>query len=128
MYAESNVTSCICHKLGICTLINPSVGDLIYFVCKFQALTDTGNHVTLRIHLIYSRPTFDTLFSIIYSCSLPCNSYRVYSLVSIASSRRRGKDVWSNPPLFHGPVSECCRTNSVRFTDLNILGMVLRNL
>ena len=30
MYAESNVTSCICHKLGICTLTNPSVGDVIY--------------------------------------------------------------------------------------------------
>ncbi len=30
MYAESNVTSCICHKLGICTLANPSVGDVIY--------------------------------------------------------------------------------------------------
>ena len=44
MYAESNVTSCICHKLGICTLV-----------------TDTGSHVTLRIHLMYSMPTFDTL-------------------------------------------------------------------
>ncbi len=32
MYAESNVTSCICHKLGICTLTNPSVGDVIYFL------------------------------------------------------------------------------------------------
>ena len=30
MYAESNVTSCICHGLGICTLTNPSVGDVIY--------------------------------------------------------------------------------------------------
>ncbi len=30
MYAESNVTSCICHKLGICTLTNPSLGDVIY--------------------------------------------------------------------------------------------------
>ncbi len=30
MYAESNVTSCICHKLGICTLTNPRVGDVIY--------------------------------------------------------------------------------------------------
>ena len=30
MYAENNVTSCICHKLGICTLTNPSVGDVIY--------------------------------------------------------------------------------------------------
>ncbi len=30
MYAESNVTSCICHKLGICTLTNPSVGNVIY--------------------------------------------------------------------------------------------------
>ena len=28
MYAESNVT---CHKLGICTLTNLSVGDVIYF-------------------------------------------------------------------------------------------------
>ena len=49
MYAKSNVTSCICHKLGICTLTNPSVGDVIYqesrlhhprldwSVCKFQA-------------------------------------------------------------------------------------------
>ncbi len=57
IYAESNVTSCICHKLGICTLTNPRVGDVtvphvgdvIYFLdrlhhplldwslCKFQA-------------------------------------------------------------------------------------------
>ncbi len=29
MYAESNVTSCICQKLGICTLTNPSVGDVL---------------------------------------------------------------------------------------------------
>ncbi len=26
MYAESNVTSCIYHKLGICTLTDPRVG------------------------------------------------------------------------------------------------------
>ncbi len=50
MYAESNVTSYICHKLGICTVTNPSVGDVIikkvdyithtcmdWSVCKFQA-------------------------------------------------------------------------------------------
>ncbi len=30
-----------------------------------KLVTDTGCHVTLRIHLIYSMPTFDTLFSII---------------------------------------------------------------
>ena len=29
MYAESNVTSCIYHGLEICTLTNPSVGDVI---------------------------------------------------------------------------------------------------
>ncbi len=34
MYAESNVTSCICHKLGMCTLTNPSVGDVIYLSRK----------------------------------------------------------------------------------------------
>ncbi len=28
IYAESNVTSCICHGLGICTLTNPSVCDV----------------------------------------------------------------------------------------------------
>ncbi len=38
MYAESNVTSCICHKLGICTLTNPSVGDVIYFQIQEVAL------------------------------------------------------------------------------------------
>ena len=43
------MTSCIFHGLGICTLTNPSAGDVIYFldrlhhphldwsVCKFQA-------------------------------------------------------------------------------------------
>ncbi len=126
MYAESNVTSCICHKLGICTLTNPSVGDVIYQesrlhhphveqlvdyiahswigICtltnpsvgdviyqesrlhhphveqlvdyithswigqcaNFKLVTDTGCHVTLRIHLINSMPTFDTL-SLSYS-------------------------------------------------------------
>ena len=29
MYAESNVTSCICHGLGICTLTNLSACDVI---------------------------------------------------------------------------------------------------
>ena len=105
MYAESNVTSCICHKLGICTLTNPSVGDVMYQESRLhhphldglmyqesrlhhphldglidyithawigqcansKLVTDTGSHVTLRIHLIHSMPTFDTLFSIIYS-------------------------------------------------------------
>ena len=84
MYAESNVTSCICHKLGICTLTNPSVGDVIYQESRLhhphldglidyithawigqcansKLVTDTGSHVTLRIHLMYSMPTFDTL-------------------------------------------------------------------
>ncbi len=88
MYAESNVTSCICHKLGICTLTNPSVGDVIYQESRLhhphldglidyithawigqcansKLVTDTGSHITLRIHLMYSMPTFDTLFSII---------------------------------------------------------------
>ncbi len=90
MYVESNVTSCICYKLGICTLTNPSMGDVIYqpiqvwvikstFLIDYithtwigqcvnsKLVTDTGSHVTLRIHLMYSMPTFDTLFSIIYS-------------------------------------------------------------
>ncbi len=35
MYAESNVTSSICHQLGICTLTNPSVGDVIYQESRF---------------------------------------------------------------------------------------------
>ena len=35
MFAESNVTSCICHKLGICTLTNPSMGDVIYHKMRF---------------------------------------------------------------------------------------------
>ena len=30
-----------------------------------KPMTDTGSHVTLRIHLRYSMPTFNTLFSII---------------------------------------------------------------
>ncbi len=30
MYAESNVTSCICHGLGICALTNLSAHDVIY--------------------------------------------------------------------------------------------------
>ncbi len=28
-----------------------------------KLVTDTGSHVTLRIHLMYSMPTFDTPFS-----------------------------------------------------------------
>ena len=73
------MTSCICHGLGICTLTNLSVGDVIYFLDRLithtwigqcansKLVTDTGSHITLRIHLIHSMPTFDTL-SIIYSC------------------------------------------------------------
>ncbi len=49
MYAESNVTCCISVH------------------ANSKLMTDTGSHVTLRIHLMYSMPTFDTLFSIIYS-------------------------------------------------------------
>ncbi len=41
MYAESNVTSCVCHKLGICTLTNPSVDDVIYFFAYRQLLFTT---------------------------------------------------------------------------------------
>ena len=36
MYAESNMTFCICHKLGICTLTNPSVGDVIFIQWNLQ--------------------------------------------------------------------------------------------
>ncbi len=36
MYAESNVTPYICLGLGICTLINPSVGDVIYFLDRLH--------------------------------------------------------------------------------------------
>ena len=74
MYAESNVTSCIRHKLGICILTNPSVEKVDYIThawigqcANSKLVTDTGCHVTLRIHLMYSMPTFDTVFSIIYS-------------------------------------------------------------
>ncbi len=46
MYAESNVTSFICHGLGICTIMtNLSVDDVI--------------------HLMHSIPTFDTLYYIL---------------------------------------------------------------
>ena len=81
MYAESNVTSCICHKLGICTLTNPSGCDVMYFLDRLiiytwigqcansKLVTDTGSHVTLRIHLIYSILTFDTL-SISYTLAM----------------------------------------------------------
>ncbi len=34
-------------------------------------MTDTGNHVTLRIHLMCSVPMFDTLFSIRHYQLLP---------------------------------------------------------
>ena len=63
------MTSCICHKLGICTLTNPSVGDVIYQESRLhhahldglidyithawigqcansKLVTDTGSHVT----------------------------------------------------------------------------------
>ncbi len=66
MYAESNVTSCIRHKLGICILTNPSVEKVDYIThawigqcANSKLVTDIGSHVTL--------PTSDTLFSIIYS-------------------------------------------------------------
>ncbi len=39
----------------------------------------------------------------------PCDPVKV----SLASSRRRGKDVWLKWALFHVPVSECCRTNQI---------------
>ncbi len=45
-----------------------------------KLVTDTGCHVTLRIHLIHSMPTFDTL-SIIYSWY-----YLLYSIIKLVIS------------------------------------------
>ena len=67
------MTSCIFHGLGICTLTNPSVGDVNVKVdyithtrigqcANAKLVTDTGSHVTLRIHLIYSILTVHTLY------------------------------------------------------------------
>ena len=60
MYAESNVTSCICHGLGICTLTNPSVRDVRLQITSHAlgSMKDTGSHINLRMH---SMPTFHTL-------------------------------------------------------------------
>ncbi len=49
MYAESNVTSCICHKLGICTLTNRSV---IYQESRLH-----HPHVEQLIDYIITSPT-----------------------------------------------------------------------
>ncbi len=58
MYAESSVTSCICHKLEIVDYITHIWIDQC---ANSKLVTDTGSHATLRIHLMYSMPTFDTL-------------------------------------------------------------------
>ena len=87
MYAESNVTSCICHKLEIYTLTNPSVGDVIYQESRLHhphmdGLIDyithawigqcansklvPGSHVTLRIHLMFCTLTNPSVGDVIY--------------------------------------------------------------
>ena len=57
-------------------LHHPHLDELIDYIthawigqcANSKLVTDTGSHVTLRIHLMYSMPTFDTLSSIINSC------------------------------------------------------------
>ncbi len=44
MYAESNVTSCICHKLGICTLTNPSSVPTFDTLSLPYTLANGGEH------------------------------------------------------------------------------------
>ena len=53
-------------------------------------MTDTGSHITLCIHLMYSMPTFDTLFSIIIIFLL--------SLIAILTEWA----VVEAPPTIHG--------------------------
>ncbi len=113
MYAESNVTSCICHKLGICTLTNPSVGDVIYQELDYithtwnvdithswigqcansKVVTDTRCHVTLRIHsYAYVRYHNYTL--------------GIYDILTLQSSHPQGlgftNKAPTNPPLSRG--------------------------
>ncbi len=82
MYAESNVTSCICHKLGICTLTNPSVGDVIYQTSPTRGTVDRLHHPLLdwsvckfqacdRYRTRYSPHTSDTQYAYVrYSLSI----------------------------------------------------------
>ncbi len=75
MYAESNVTSCICHKLGICTLTNPSAHDVSI---KFQA-HDRHRKSRYSLHTSDAQYAFDTL-SLYYNYTLARGSSH-YKLV-----------------------------------------------
>ena len=46
-------------------------------------VTGTESHVTLRIHLMYSMPTFDTLFSIIIMVGISLNVLNCKLCVSV---------------------------------------------
>ncbi len=62
---------------------------------NYKPMTETGSHVTLRIHLMHSMPTFDTQFSFItqyhYSCSVA-----VQSTLSIKGIKTAGVTINSN--------------------------------
>ncbi len=62
---------------------------------NFKLVTDTGSHVTLRIHLIHSTPTFDTLFSIIILLLV-----MIIILLLVMAGYECHK-------LFNGPVVDC---------------------
>ena len=48
MYEESNVTSCICHGLGICTLTDPNVCN----VCLRSILSLSLYYILLVVAII----------------------------------------------------------------------------
>ncbi len=51
--------------------------------CTSKLVTDTGSHVTPRIHLIHSMPVFDTLSSIIYLISYIWYTVYLRSILSL---------------------------------------------
>ncbi len=97
MYAESNVTSCICHEHGICTLTNLSVCDVIQTRDRYRksrySLHTSDTQYALRSIL--------SLFIINYTIRA-VNHYAIYySFVSI---------------LEYSPVNNCDEEVAINYT------------
>ncbi len=82
------MTSCICHGLGICTLTNPSVGDVIYFaqyayvryslsiICSWVVCQGLSSLLMIRINLC---------MFIFYSVLVHTSTVNVFLVINIAA-------------------------------------------
>ncbi len=112
MYVESNVTSSFCHGLGICTLTNPSVGDVMWSQQNFEVILGRLRHP----HLDWSVCKFqahDRNRKLRYSphiwCSV-CVRLILFSHYTLAINKSRFQPVREGKGVF-----PCPQTNNSRY-------------